>query len=364
MRQSCGEKHGVPIMLLLMCTGMTASGADTRVEIPFPDPRLVVAGLPWFEENDHRLARLPMRLKDTFRPPVWSLAQQTSGARIRFRTNSPTISITAKSGTGQSHHMTKIMQNGLDVYVDGRYIGSAWPDGKGQINRSLGPLGPAAEFRDITIHLPLYGAAKIQQIALAPGAETRPPSEFALPKPIVYYGSSITQGGCASNPGLSYQAILSRRLNVDFVNLGFSGNGVGEAEVARAVAEIDAAMYVLDYWANPPPAVYEQTLPPFVEILRAEHPNVPIVITSPFFNPFRERIQAEKREIARRFVDARQAGGDAHMHYVEGREMISKDTAWGLVDGRHANSVGFYLCANGLEPHLRRILNLPESAAE
>lgn len=351
----------LPFALLPVCEWLTAGEANTPVAIPFPDERVVVSGLPWVEENAHRLSRLPARLKDTFRPAVWGLAQQTSGVRIRFRTNSPSVRVKAKSaGVGQAHHMTSVMKNGLDVYVDGRYKGSAWPNSKREINRSLSPLGPASELRDITIHFPLYGSIQIEQVILAPGATVAPPTAFALAKPIVYYGSSITQGGCASNPGLSYQAILGRRLNVDFVNLGFSGNGVGEAEVAQAVAEIDASAFVLDYWANPSPAIYERTLPPFVNILRAKHPNVPILITSPFYNPFRERIQALKRETARGFVDAHRAAGDANVHYVEGLDMISEDTAWGLVDARHANSLGFYLCANGLEPHLRRVLNLPQ----
>jgi hypothetical protein len=327
--------------------------------IPFPDARLTVSGLPWFEENGQSLSRLPIRLKDTFRAPVWSLAQQNSGARIRFSTNSPTLRIAAKCSTGRAHHMTSIMQNGLDVYVDGLYKASAWPDNDGIIDRAVVGLGPESEFRDITIHLPLYGAAHIQRITLAAGSKIAPPAHFAIPKPVVYYGSSITQGGCASNPGLSFQAILGRRLNTDFVNLGFSGNGVGEPEVADAVAEIDAAAFVLDYWANPSPDVYERTLPGFVDTIRKAHPTTPIIITTPFYNPNREQIQAEKRAIAETFVTERRDAGDRNIHCVEGREMISEETAWGLVDARHCNSLGFYLCANGLEPHLRRILALP-----
>jgi len=338
----------------------SADEGATRLEIPFPNPRLAVAGLPWLAENEGQLTRLPVRLKDTFRPIVWSLAQHTSGVRIRFRTNAMSVQVQAKGSTGQSPHMTSVMKNGLDFYVNGRYKGSAWPAAKGVLSKSFSTYGPATEFRDITIHLPLYNSIKIEKISLSPGAELQPPTAFALGKPIVYYGSSITQGGCASNPGLSYQAILGRRLNLDFVNLGFSGNGIGEAEVADAVAEIEATAFVLDYWANPNPDIYKRTLPPFVDTLRAKHPDVPIVITSPFFNPGRERIQADKRKTAREFVDARRAAGDNNVHYVEGLEMISEDTAWGLVDGRHANSLGFYLCANGLEPHLRRILNLPK----
>ena len=360
MSRLLGRQSWLPFVMLPVCAGLYAGEAATGFDIPFPDPRLTVAGLPWLAENQGRLTRLPVRLKDTFRPVVWTLTQHTSGVRILFRTNSTSVRVQAKGGTGQSHHMTSVMQNGLDFYVNGRYKGSAWPAAKGVIDTSFSTYGPATEFRDITIHLPLYNSIVIEKIALDPGSEIQPPTAFALPKPVIYYGSSITQGGCASNPGLSYQAILSRRLNVDFVNLGFSGNGVGEAEVARAVAEIDASAFVLDYWANPGPAAYERTLPPFVDTLRAVHPEVPILITSPFFNPGRERVQARKRETARRFVDTRRAAGDSNVHYVEGLDMISADTAWGLVDGRHANSVGFYLCANGLEPHLRRVLNLPK----
>ncbi|MBT3380884.1 MAG: hypothetical protein HN742_03510 [Lentisphaerae bacterium] len=354
--------RGIAMSMALSCVAAGQQATNARVVIPFPDPRLVISGLPWLEENGGRLSRLPARLKDSFRTPVWSLAQSTSGVRIRFSTNSSSIKIVAQSGTGRAHHMTSIMQNGLDIYVDGFYKASAWPDGKGRIDRSVGGLGAKSEFRTITVHLPLYGSASIQEITLAPGAEVKPPSPFAFPAPIVYYGSSITQGGCASNPGLSYQAILGRRLNADFVNLGFSGNGLGEPEVAKAVAEIDAVAFVLDYWANPAAAVFERTLPGFVDIIRTAHPTVPIIVTTPFYNPFRERIQAQKREIAEVFVSKRRAAGDTNIHCVEGREMISKDTAWGLVDGRHANSLGFYLCANGLEPHLRRVLGVPAAA--
>ncbi|MCK5803825.1 MAG: hypothetical protein KAI66_13375 [Lentisphaeria bacterium] len=360
MSPLCSKQFRLVSVLLSASAILSAGEKPTRLDIPFPNPRLTMAGLPWFAENGGRLARLPARLKDTFRPVVWSLAQHTSGVRIRFRTNATSVRVQAKGSTGQAPHMTSVMRNGLDFYVDGRYKGSAWPGAKGVLSRSFSTYGPASKFRDITIHLPLYNSIKIERISLSPGAEVRPPSAFSLDKPIVYYGSSITQGGCASNPGLSYQAILGRRLNLDFVNLGFSGNGVGEAEVADAVAEIEAAAFVLDYWANPNPETYKRTLPPFVRILRAKHPNVPIVITSPFFNPGRERIQADKRKTTREFVAAQRAAGDTNVHYVEGLEMISEDTAWGLVDARHANSLGFYLCANGLEPHLRRILNLPK----
>ena len=135
--------------------------------------------------------------------------------------------------------------------------------------------------------------------------------------------------------------------------------------MAQAVAEIDASAFVLDYWGNPSPQVYRETLPAFVETLRSKHPKTPILVTSPYYfsgesvNPALRASQEEKRGIAREFVDARRKAGDPAIPFVDGLEMLSREHAEGLVDGVHANSIGFYFNAKGLEPHLRKALGLP-----
>jgi hypothetical protein len=337
--------------------------ADSQ-HVAFPDPRLVVNGLAWFGEDKPVLRRLPARLKDTFRPAVWNLAQQPSGGRIRFKTDSARVGILASNpNAGTMHHMTTIGQSGFDLYVNGEYINSAWPDKDGRIAREWN-VGTAGEAREVTLYLPLYKGVAVKEIVLDKDAKVEAPKPFALAKPVVHYGSSITQGGCAENPGLSCQAIVSRWLNVDFVNLGFSGNGLGEPAVAQAVAEIDASAFVLDYWGNPSPQVYRDTLPGFVDTLRAKHPKTPILVISPYWfpaeatSPSTRAVQDEKRAIAREFVEARAKGGDGNISFVDGLEMLSREHADGLVDGVHANSLGFYFCAKGLEPHLRKVLGL------
>jgi lysophospholipase L1-like esterase len=260
--------------------------------------------------------------------------------------------------------MTTIGQSGLDLYVDGRFIGSAWPNKEAKI-RANWRLSETRQMHDVTIYLPLYKPITISEIILDADAKIEAPSKFALPKPVVYYGSSITQGGCAENPGLSYQSIVSRWLNLDHVNLGFSGNGLGEPAVAQAIAEIDAAVYVLDYWGNPSAEVYSSTMPVFVDILRAKYPKTPILITGAYYfsnecvDRGRAATQDAKRKIARDFVAERNKAGDKNIIFVDGREMLSPDQAEGLVDGVHANSLGFYFCAKGLEPYLRKVLDLP-----
>ena len=333
--------------------------------LSLPDERVQVAGLAWFGEEPSVLRRLPARMKDRVSPAVWGLAQHPSGARLRFRSDSTRLGLVAKNPDASTmHHMTSVGQNGFDLYVDGQYRNSAWPDAKGLIQREW-TLGEDRRMREVTLYLPLYKAVTVERLVLDPGASVSASTPFARPRPVVFYGSSITQGGCAENPGLSYTAILGRSLNLDFINLGFSGAGLGEPAVAEAVAEIEAEAFVLDYWANPSPEVYRDTLPGFVDTLRRRRPATPILVTGPFWFPAEagssslHAQQEAKRKTARDFVAARRKAGDRGIVFVDGFEMLSPSQGSGLVDGVHPNSLGFQHCADGLEPHLRRVLRLP-----
>jgi hypothetical protein len=333
-----------------------------RQRIAFPDARLDVCGLPWFSEDKPALRRLPLRLKDRFRPAVWDLAQDPSGGRIRFRTDSTTIGLVAENPHfSNMHHMASVGENGFDLYVGREYVGSAWPDASGKMAKEW-RVGHERRMRDITLYLPLYKAVTIQELSLDVDAHLEPASPYAVAKPIVYYGSSITQGGCASNPGGSCQAILERKLNADFLNLGFSGNGLGEPALAEAICELDPSCIVLDFWGNPSGDQYAAALPVFVDILRRKWPRMPILVTSPFYFPAEQsggdvaREQSAKRLTAREFVEKRRKGGDRRIWFVDGLKMLNREQTAGLVDGVHCNSLGFYFNALGLEPFLRKAL--------
>src|SRR5206468_219390 len=336
-----------------------AEQMPVRQRIAFPDVRLEVFGLPWFSEDQPALRRLPLRLKDRFRSPVWDLAQDPSGGRIRFRTDSTTIGLIAENpGFSNMHHMASVGENGFDLYVGRDYVGSAWPDASGKISKEW-RVGRERRMRDITLYLPLYKAVAIQELSLDADAQLERPKPYAVPKPIVYYGSSITQGGCASNPGGSCQALLERRLNADFVNLGFSGNGMGEPALAEAISELTPSCIVLDFWGNPTAEQYAKALPPFVDVLRKKLPCVPILVTSPFYFPGEAtsgdvaRQLSDKRRTARNFVEARRKAGDRWIRFVDGLKLLNSQQTAGLVDGVHPNSLGFYFNAQGLEPFLR-----------
>jgi len=353
------------VALALFTTIGGLAGAEVtaaRQRIPFPDERLAVFGLPWFGEDKPALRRLPLRLKDRFRPPVWDLAQDPSGGRIRFRTDSTTVGLVAENPQfSNMHHMASVGENGFDLYVDREYVGSAWPDNSGRIAKEW-RVGGERRMRDITLYLPLYKGVTVQELSLDPDAHLEPGRLYAVTKPIVYYGSSITQGGCASNPGGSCQALLERRLKADFVNLGFSGNGLGEPALAEAICELDPSCIVLDFWGNPSAEQYAAALPVFVDILRRKWSRMPILVTSPFYFPAEQsggevaREQSAKRLTARELVEKRRKGGDRRIWFVDGLKMLNREQTAGLVDGVHCNSLGFYFNALGLEPFLRKAL--------
>jgi hypothetical protein len=352
----------LPLALVVLVGWPAKAGpGNERQHIAFPDARLAVYGLPWFAEDSPVLRRLPLRLKDEFRPPVWDLAQDPSGGRIRFRTDATTIGLVAANPHfSNMHHMASVGENGFDLYVDGTYLGSTWPDAAGKMNKEW-RIGRERRMREITFYLPLYKPVTIQEISLDAEARLEPARPYTTAKPVVYYGSSITQGGCASNPGGSCQALLERKLNADFVNLGFSGNGMGEPALARAICELDPSCVVLDFWGNPSAEQYAAALPAFVDILRRKWPRLPILVTSPFYFPAEQasgdvaREQAAKRIAAHDFVRQRRRS-DRRIWFVDGLKMLDRDQATGLVDGVHCNSLGFYFNARGLEPFLRRAI--------
>ncbi len=335
--------------------------------LPLPNPQMEVDGLPWYGENGGELFRLPVKLKDTYRKPVWDLARSPSGGRIRFRTNSTTLAIRLEypEPPGMSN-MHAFGQTGVDLYADGVYRGTAiaGKDAKPGVTKEhvYFKQQPAAG-REITLYLPLYMGVKVQGIGLDPGAHIDRARPFALAKPVVFYGTSITQGGCASRSGMSYQAIVGRMLNVDFVNLGFSGNGLGEPEMARAVAGIDAACFVMDFAQNNPTVEsLTQAYAPFLENIRAQHPETPILVITPIYSAreawSRDARLEGMRELIRQVAARRIAAGDRHIEIVEGTDLLGPSRGDGLVDGTHPNDLGFEWMAEGLASRLAKMLEL------
>jgi hypothetical protein len=224
------------------------------------------------------------------------------------------------------------------------------------------------EMRNFTLNFPLYSGIETLEIGLDPDAEIAPPAAWSSDKPLVVYGSSITQGGCASRPGMSYTAILSRHFNRPVYNFGFSGNGRGEPEVAGHLANIaDPALYLLDYEPNTIAiGGIKLTLTKFIDILREKHPETPVIVMS-CSHLNREICAANSRDIPmkamqegldfqRAEVARRQAAGDKNIYFVNGGTLCGDIWHETTVDGTHQTDLGFYLTAKALIPEIEKAL--------
>lgn len=211
---------------------------------------------------------------------------------------------------------------------------------------------------DYTINFPLYDGVKELYIALKKGAVILEPTPYSHSVPVVYYGSSITQGGCASRPGNSYEAIISRRLDVDYRNLGFSGSGKAEDLMAQYLADLEMSIFVCDYDYNAPDVEYlEKTHLPLYRAVRSKQPNVPIIFVSAPDILMDPETFVPRREVIRRTYTIALEEGDRNVYFIDGAELFDGDD-WDscTVDGCHPNDLGFYRMAMRIEREIVQLL--------
>jgi len=331
------------------------------------DRRLTIRGLAWLKENGKRFSRFPLRAQKLVRPPVWELAQCPASVRVCFRSDTTRLSVRVTNATLPKHaHFPLTGSAGVALYVGEPYRSVPWAFGvpdfdNPSFERALFS-GVSKKMREFTLFLPLYAPLEKLALGFSPDAKIERPAPAALAKPVVFYGTSITQGGCASTVAFDFVSTLSRLLNIDVVNLGFSGNGQGEPEVARLIAEIAAAGFVLDYVANVDPARLKKTLPVFCRILRAAHPTTPIILLSKLcyagasFSSEARSYHETMRDIMIHFYSKQRKAGDVNLHFVDGSALISFGSDATQVDGGHPADHGFRLMAERLAPFLRGIL--------
>lgn len=307
--------------------------------------------------------RLPFDVADATSDGVRYLHLHTAGGRVRFKTDSPHMVLKARvAGVGQMPHMTLAGIAGMDIYLktaDGyRYHATCMTEGgndaairmsenHGYVNSVLFPDG---EMKDVTVNLPLYGGMEELYVGLAPGAKLEPADDYRDVLPTIYYGSSITQGGCASRPGNNYSGILSRKFDVDFVNLGFSGNARGEQTMADHVASLPMSAFVYAYDHNAPTVEHlAATHEPMYQTVRAAHPDIPVIfITRP--KPYYNNEEKARRDVVLTTYNNALARGEK-VYFVDGESIFDIFGGdGGSVDGCHPNDLGFACVAAALDP--------------
>lgn len=299
----------------------------------------------------NKFLRMPRWAAQKVSDAVNVLNDRTAGGRVKFITDSPYIEIRVKMGElYRASHFNFCGSTGFDLYAkydDGEhFIAPFLPpyDMEGGYERSVATH--FTEPHEVTIHFPLYSEVLNLEIGLKAGSVLQKTAGYKYELPVVYYGSSITQGACATRPGNCYQNIISRELNCDHINLGFSGSARGEDAMGEYIASLEMSVFVYDYDYNAPNIEHlEKTHSRMFSMIREKHPTLPIIMVS---KP-KPRLNDDdkiRREIIKTTCEQAKANGDKNVYFIDGSQMITLFGGDdGTVDGAHPNDLGFMCMA-------------------
>ena len=317
--------------------------------------------------DDGSFRRIPYEIASRISKGMVFCHSKTSGGRVRFRTDSPYVILKVKVPSFSTiPHMPITGTGGFDLYADGEFVKALFPpityDGFEATFDLTDGFEAIATFeskkmRDIVINFPLYNDVDEVFVGVSEDSQILEPLPYKHSKPIVFYGSSITQGCCVSRPGNLYMSIISRWFDTDFVGLGFSGNATAGEVIANYITELDMSMFVYDYDFNSPTEEHlKRTHEQMFLTIRQKHPHIPIIMAS--------RVNAVTEENKRRFKIIEEtytnalARGDKNVYLINGMDILcSIDKEMFTVDGVHPNDFGSYCMAKAfgqvIEPLLK-----------
>ena len=309
--------------------------------------------------------RLPAGLLPRCSESVRQLADYTAGACVRFSTDAEALTVLWELKEGANMpHFAPSGKNGMELFEeteDGtRQIAALIPalEGEGRCRlKQVSHLPLPGGLRHYALYLPLYDGLRTLLFGLPPQAVLLPGRTPRTERPIVFYGSSVTQGACASKAGSCYTTLLARRLDAAQINLGFSGSAKGETELAEYITGLDMSAFVYDYDFNAPNAGHlKATHEPFFRLIRKAQPELPVIMLSKAGGD-KDPEKDLRREIIRSTYCRALEEGDRNVRFMDGNMFFgTNDRDLCTVDGVHPTDIGFLRMADALEPLLRKIL--------
>ena len=341
-----------------------SSGEVEWIEIP--SDKVTLCGV-FYDEKDGLFRRVPKSVVGRLSDNVRYLSTHTTGGRIIFETDSPFIALKGvENNVGFMSNMALFGVYGFSVSANGTYRGTVMPDTLSQ-NSDL-PLCPNRIDSPISaddvafegskptgvdgialckVGFPLYTGVRKLFLGVKKGSIVQKANPYSK-KPIVFYGSSITHGACASRAGLDYASLVSEMMNIDFLNVAFAGNCHGEMEMAQYIAGIDSSLYVIEYDHNAKTVdMLQNTHCKFYEALRRNNKTTPILFFSrpgpEYFADWKER-----REVVKNTVERGRKSGDENVYFIGGETFFGKDYSLCTADTCHPNDIGFCKMASSI----------------
>ena len=307
--------------------------------------------------------RIPEDVAKATSKSVEDLAPMTAGARLRFSTDSDYIVIHAEiKDTLKNPQDSDITTTSFDLYQaengNYRFLGIMAPsqgEGKSYVESRV-RLG--AGMKDIMLDFPLFAKIGAVSVALREGSELDFGSTYRNQTPIVFYGSSIVHGVGAGRPGVNYPAIIARRFDSDFINLGFAGAAKAEPAIMDYIAGLDMSVFVYDYDHNAPDAEYlQKTHYEGYQRFRAAQPETPVIMASKVDYHSDAQTNEKRRRI---IMDSYKRGlkaGDRHLYFVDGATIYPSDYRDEFTaDGCHPNDAGYLAMAYAIGKAIKKAL--------
>lgn len=325
----------------------------------FYDEPLEMHGIPFFAEKKE-LRRLPEEITEKIERLSF-YGRRCAGARLCFRTDAGEFKVkmslqtlTPDMGMSLYSCQTAFVMAGdrKNPYL----AGMVKP--KNYENLSFTQtIRKNSVMEDVTIYFPRNEIVADMELIFEDGAAVEAPTPYRNIKPILYYGSSITEGGHSTTCFNAYNAILSARLNVDYYNLGFSGSALGEPELAAYISTIDISAFVYDYDYNAPDAEYlRATHEPFFRIIRDKKPLLPVLMMSKPAVTYSPENKKRRKVIKDTYENAVRAG-DKNVYFMDGESFYGSSERFRCtLDGTHPNDIGMLRMADTIEPLLAEIL--------
>ena len=325
---------------------------DDTVWYPVREAPFRIYGL-YSPLDGKRFRRIPEEVAEATSKDVAYLNYNTAGGRVTFATDSPYIAVFAQMhDMVRMTHMPRTGSSGFDIYIcDGMrqtYVSTAFPCPPGNGDNytyaadSRTNIGRVKSF---VMNFPLYDSVDELYIGVSPDAKICGAGEvYDGEPPMVFYGSSITQGGCVSRPGNAYEGFISRRLCRDFINLGFSGAGKAEPAIVGYMAGLRMSAFISDYDHNAPsPEYLEKTHYYMYETIRAKNPSLPYVMVSRPDFEYHPDDSVLRRAVIRASYERAVENGDRNVYFVDGETLFGtaeRDAC--TVDRTHPNDIGHY----------------------
>lgn len=335
------------------------------------DHPIKVFGLMNFYKNGS-LMRLPEEMMDMM-PQLRQFGSRSTGGRICFRTNTKNLYVKLVSKTFiRDSFSPQAASSGLDVYMgertEGKFLGTVFPTGlRGtDPNVSEKNFELHGEMTDITMFMPKNEQIENVYIGIDDDALIEEPTPYENDKPVIFYGSSITEGGCSGRVGNAYNAMLSRWLNMDYINFGFSGSAKGEPEMANFIASVPMSIFVMDYDYNAPNAEHlQKTHEPFYQIIREKNPTLPIIMLSnPNYRIKREDSEARLAVIRATYENALK-NGDHNVYLVSGENFYDENDPYSCtMDNVHPNDIGMQSMAKEIRKTLEPVFKATVKSAK